>query len=134
MYLDNNWLSFILVPDSACLSFSSLYNDCAFRRAWREDAKLSLPSEARRRGNGMACLMTLPSRFAIGALLALACTTAVAQDSKNRVSEEDNRLIRIIERWVEVNETERDYVVREVGRGNNGNAPDDYDEWYKRLG
>lgn len=59
---------------------------------------------------------------------------ALAQDAKKKETDEDGRLNRIIERWLEVNETERDVVVREVGRGHNGNVPDDYNEWFTRLG
>ncbi|HZZ81012.1 MAG TPA: EF-hand domain-containing protein [Gemmataceae bacterium] len=80
--------------------------------------------------------MTFTLRSAIGLLLALACVNnAPAQTSTAKPpSEEDGRLDRIIERWLEANESEREHVLRELARGNNGKPSDDYGQWFTRLG
>lgn len=81
--------------------------------------------------------MKLLSRLAAVLLVALAGQHAVfSQGSKgNSPSEEDTRFDRIIERWIELNETERDVVVREVSRaGLDPKGNDDFEQWYQRLG
>jgi hypothetical protein len=68
-------------------------------------------------------------------LFVLSCANAaLPQDAKEKLSDEDAKLNRIIERWLQVNETEREHVLREVARGNNGKTDDDFDKWYARLG
>jgi hypothetical protein len=80
--------------------------------------------------------MDLPTRLALACAVALGCVgPALAQDAKPAPpSEEDTRLKRIIERWLEQNESERDHVLREVTRAGNGKATDNFAEWYTRLG
>lgn len=82
--------------------------------------------------------MTLPSRLAVCWLVALmSVSEALPQDSKDkdRSSDEDAKLVRLIERWIQLNETERDHVLREVSRNNNGKTDDDdFTQWFTRLG
>ena len=79
--------------------------------------------------------MSFSTRFAatIGFAFACACL-AQAQEEKDYSSEEDSKLNRIIERWLQQHETEREHVLREASRGKNGELNDDFDDWYASLG
>jgi EF hand len=80
--------------------------------------------------------MNIPTRIAFSLLIALVgAGAALPQESKKRSeSEEDNRLNRVIERWIDLNESERDHVAREVKRANNGKLDEDFDNWFSCLG
>lgn len=81
--------------------------------------------------------MNNPTRCLIASVLFALIVAGIApgQDSKKRPeSEEDNRLNRIVERWIELNESERDHVAREVKRASNGKIDDDFDTWFTSLG
>src|SRR5690348_6533682 len=80
--------------------------------------------------------MYVLTRSAFLAILALAWTSvALPQETKDQNdSEEDRRLTRVIERWIELNESERDHVAREVARANNGKVDEDFDHWFENLG
>jgi hypothetical protein len=83
--------------------------------------------------------MTLLIRLAAACLAFPLCAAiALPQESKeakdNPPSEEDGRLERVIERWVQANETERDHVLREVSRNSDGKTDDDFGHWFMQLG
>jgi len=81
--------------------------------------------------------MIFLTRLAACGLVALACAGIALTQEKTKdkpQSEEDGRLDRIIERWIEANETERDRVFREVARAGGDKSGDDFEQWFTRLG
>src|SRR5262245_16551367 len=81
--------------------------------------------------------MTFLVRLTAFGLVALVCAPSALpqQNGKDRPqSDEDAKMDRILERWIQANETEREHVFREVARAGGEKAADDFDQWYQRLG
>jgi Ca2+-binding EF-hand superfamily protein len=80
--------------------------------------------------------MSLSTRAAVACFAVLLCAPiASTQESKDQPpSEEDVKFARIIERWIQAHETEREHVLREVARISNGKTDDDFEHWFAHLG
>ena len=79
--------------------------------------------------------MRIPTRLAV--LVAVLCFVSLANAQEPKApnpSEEDARSARIIERWLDANESEHDHVFREVMRGADKKIDDDFEQWFTRLG
>jgi hypothetical protein len=80
--------------------------------------------------------MMTTTRYSLLCAVMICCAQiAASQEAKAPPpTEEDSRLARIVERWIESNETEHDHVLREVMRGSEQKIEDDFEVWYTRLG
>jgi len=80
--------------------------------------------------------MKIPTYAAV-ACAALFCCVSFGPTQEKKLpplGEEDLRLTRMIESWLELNESEHDHVYREVMRGSDKKVEDDFEQWFVRLG
>src|SRR4051794_25216340 len=71
----------------------------------------------------------------LGALALIPIGAAHPQESKQKSNEEDSRLAKLVEHWLQAHETERDRVAREVARaGGDAAAAADFGTWFTALG